>query len=334
MRALFAFIALALLCLSYPSPVGAGGDGVIEGTVTNGSEGGGPVGELEVTLITDPAAAGESTARTNPLGRVRFDGLSTYGEDVYALAVRYQGVDYTVGGIQIDAQNPSRQVEMHVYETTTSAEAVTVLLDHQTVRARPHERRLEVVTYVEVTNGSDRTVVSHNTGDGAGGALCFALPEGAENVEFLGALSQEGVLLDERLSNLNQAIPPGEHELMFAYELSYAGDSFVFRKRLDYPTDKTVFLMSAREAEAESQQLPAAKEVDTAAGAQQILTGEHLPAGTVLEVTLTGLPTGGGTSLSGLLGAAAVILAILLIGAVVVYVRFRRRPVPTSPQER
>ncbi len=331
MRAIFAFIALALLCLSYSSPVGAGGDGVIEGTVINGSEGGGPVGGLEVTLTTDPAAAGESTALTNPLGHVRFDGLSTSGEDVYALAVRYQGVDYTVGGIQIDAQNPSRQVEMHVYETTTSAEAVTVLLDHQTVKARPHERRLEVVTYVKVTNRSDRTLVGHKAGDGAGGALCFALPEGAENVEFLGALSAEGALLDERLSNLNQAIPPGEHELMFAYELSYAGDSFVFRKPLDYPTDRAVFLISAWEAEAVSQQLPATKEVETAAGAHQLLTGEDLPAGTVLEVTLTGLPTGGGTSLGGLLGAAAVILAILVLGAMVVYVRFRRRPASTPP---
>lgn len=328
MRALLAVVAPALLWLLLSITVGADGDGVIEGRVVNGSDGGGPVGDLVVTLSNDPATGRESAVRTNPLGRFRFERLST-SPDVYTLSVRYQGVDYMVGGIQMDVRNPSREVKVHVYETTTSAEAVTVLLDHQTVKVRPDERRLEVVNYIEVVNSGDRTVV----GPGAGETLRFPLPEGAEYVQFLGALSETGALLDGRVSDRYQAIPPGEHELLFAYELPYTDHSFVFRKPLDFHTDKAVFLMSAREAKAESRQMPATKEADTAAGVHQILTGEDLPAGTVLEVTLTGLPASGGTSVSGLLAATAVILAILVLGTMVAYVRLRRRPDPGRASE-
>ncbi len=330
MRALLAVVAPALLWLLLSIPVGADGDGVIEGRVVNGSDGGGPVGDLVVTLSTDdPETAGESAARTNPLGQFRFDRLST-SPDVHTLSVRYQGVDYMAGGIQIDARSPSGQAELRVYEATTSAEAVTVLLDHQTVKVRPDERRLEVVNYIEVANRGDRTVV----GPGAGETLRFPLPEGAENVQFLGALSETGALLDGRVSDRYQAIPPGEHELLIAYELPYTDHSFIFRKPLDFHTEKAVFLISAREVKAESRQLPAMKEADTAAGAYQILSADDLPAGTVLEVTLTGLPASGGTSLSGLLAATAVILAILVLGTMVAYVRLRRRPDPGRASEK
>jgi hypothetical protein len=91
--------------------------------------------------------------------------------------------------------------------------------------------------------------------------------------------------------------------------------------------------MSAREGEAESRQMPILEEVDTAAGAQQILTGEELPAGTVVEVALTGLPMDGGRSLQSILAPAAVISAILGLGAMLAYARSRWRRAPGGPSE-
>lgn len=330
MRALPALFVPALLWALSSSPAAAGKEGVLEGRVVNGSEGGGPVAGLEVTLSSDPATAGQFAAITNSLGEFRFEGLSTSG-DVYAVAVRYQGVDYRLSGIRVDAAIPSPLVDLHVYETTTNAEAVTALLDHQIVRARPDERFLEVVNYVEVANSGDRTVVDGEAGAVQGKTPLLPLPEGAENVQFLGEVSKAGALLDAHLSNLGQAIPPGEHRLLFAYELPYADGSFVFRKPLDFDTERAVFLMSAREGEAESRQMPTLEEVDTAAGAQQILTGEELPAGTVVEVTLTGLPVDGGPSLQSILAPAAVISAILVLGAMVAYARSWRRHAPGWP---
>jgi hypothetical protein len=331
-RALLALVALALLWALIPSPVAADGDGVVEGTVASGSEGNGRVGDLVVTLTADDAStAGESGTRTNPMGKFRFEGLST-SPHVYTLSVRYQGVDYAVGGIQMDARNTFRHVELHVYDTTTSAEEVTVLLDHQIVNVRLGDRRLEVVNYLKVANAGDRTVVGYQAGDA--GPLLPSLPEGADNVQFLGVLSETGHLLDGRHSNLNQAIPPGEHELLFAYEMSYSDNSVIHRKSLDFHTDKSVFLMAAGGVEVESRQMLAVNEADAADGDHQILTANDLPAGTVLEVTLTGLPAGGGLSLAGLLAPTAVIVAILVLGSTVAYFRLRRHLAPGRPSER
>jgi hypothetical protein len=229
MKALPALFVPALLWALSSSPAAAGNEGVLEGRVINGSEGGGPVAGLEVTLSGDPATAGQLAAITNSLGEFRFEGLST-SDDVYALTVRYQGVDYRLSGIRLDSAIPSPLVELHVYETTTSAEAVTTLLDHQIVRAKPDERLLDVVNYVEAANSGDRTVVDGEGGADQGKTPLLPLPEGAENVQFLGEVSNKGALLDAHLSNLGQAIPPGEHRLLFAYELPYADGSFVFRK--------------------------------------------------------------------------------------------------------
>ncbi len=334
MRTLPLLAVLALALASFSSPVGGAAEGVLEGRVINGSQDGGPVGGLEVTLAIDPMAGGELTDLTDRFGQFRFEGLSPSADDAYTLSVRYQGVDYTVGDIRMDVRDAPLQVELHVYETTTSTEAVTVLLDHHIVKASPDKRCLEVVNYIEVANEGDHTVVDAGAGDGTGASLPFTPPAGVENLQFLGTLSDTGALLDGPASNEYQAITPGEHQLLFAYELPYVDHSFVFRKSLDFDTDRAVFLVSAREGEAESRQMPALEEVDTADGAQQILTGEELPAGTVVEVTLTGLPVGDGTSLQSILAPAAVILAILVLGAVVVYARFRRRHVPAWPQER
>ncbi len=320
MRTILVLLVLALVWASPASPVGADGGGVVEGRVINGSQGSSSVADLEVTLMAGSGPAGQLTTRTSPLGQFRFEGLPTSAGDTYAVTVRYQGVDYMAGDIRLSPEGPLAQVTVHVYEVTTSTEAIRVLLDHHIVKVKPEERRLGIVSYLKMANTGDRTVVAS-----PGEAPLFPVPEGAEKLQLVAVSAENEAIPGKSGVTVGQAIPPGEHQLVLAYELPYTGDGLVFRKPLAYPTDKAVLVMSAHEGEAESQQLSAKKEMDSAAGSYQILSGEDLPAGTVLEVTFTGLPAGGGTSLGNVLRPAAVIVAILALGSIVAYLRLRRR---------
>ena len=321
-------LAFALLGALAASQAYADGEGTVEGRVINGTRDGGSVAGLEVTLNAAVGDAAPLVAPTDAEGQFRFEALSAAGDGPYTLAVRYQGVDYTAGGIEISADNPSRQAELTVYETTTSTETVKVLLDHHIVEASPQEHRLNIVNYIQLANAGDRTVVAPQANPGQ--PPLFPLPEAAEKVELLDGSSQHASGGSTGLSL--RSIPPGEHELVLAYELPYEGDSFVFRKPVNYPTEKAVFLLSAHDGRAVSQQLPAVKEVESAAGMYRLLTGENPPVGGVLEVTITDMLTESGNPLVDILRPAAAVLVLLAIGAVVVYVRFRRRRVLPSPQ--
>jgi hypothetical protein len=322
MRTFLVLVALAAAWAFAASEVRSRSEGIIQGTVTNGSWDGAPTGDLQITLLGGSGPSKQSITRTSGLGRFRFDGLSTSVDDVYAVAASYQGVDYSVTGIQPTPGDPVVKVQVRIYETTTSTEALNVRLDHHIVKADPGEQRLEVINFVKVTNRGDRTVVAAEASIGPSERSLLSLPQEAESLLLFGGsagkVPGEGVGLA-----VNQAIPPGEQEILLAYHLPYASGSLLFRKPVEYPTDKAVFLLAADDIEAQSQQLGAIKEIDSAAGPYQLLSGEDLSAGTALEVTLTGLPAGGGSWLGDVLLPGAAILVIVGLGVAVLYVRSR-----------
>ncbi|MBI2914262.1 MAG: carboxypeptidase regulatory-like domain-containing protein [Chloroflexi bacterium] len=311
--------ALALLLAVFPAATGAGGAASVRGKVVNGTSGGGPVAGLEVTLTPRSSQAAPLSSRTNPQGQFDFAGLPG-GREGYTLAVQYQGVSY---GTEFEATGgTSGDLEVYVYDTTTATDALEVLLDHSIVEVKPEQKRVTIVNYIQPLNGSDRTVVASPASGGQGSL--FPLPNSAKSVEVLAGPSDVAVAAGGQ--DLTRAIPPGEHKLVLAYDLPYAGDSLVFHKPLAYPTQRVVLLMSAADGRAESDRLSTVEEVDSATGPYRLLSAEGLPGGTLLEVRLTGLAAAkGGFVRDILLPATPVALFLLVVTAVGVFTWRRRR---------
>lgn len=316
------------------SSPGAETTGIIEGTVVNGSEGGGSLADLEVIVTAwqpDGQEAEEQTTRADSSGAFRFEGLPVSADLLYWVSVRYQDVNYYAANIQLTSDQPQATTQVTVYEPTSSAEAIRVIADHLALQVNKNDRWLEVVTNMTLVNEGDRTYAGQVPAGSASPAqtLRLHLPADARDVEFYQGLRHDTVVIADGTDGVladTQPVLPGEKEITFAYRLPYSSDQYVLRRELTYPTDKVIFALPAG-VQAQSAQLPEMRQVETDTGNYTVISGEDLPAGTALEIVLSGLPQEEDSLLSvgDVLRPAVVVLVILALGVAVGYPFLRRR---------
>jgi hypothetical protein len=326
--------------------------GVIEGTVVTGTaEANGAVSDLEATLViwqhgprTDAssdgsqdaenaegaAAAGTTERRTtltDATGAFRFEGLSTGSDYVYSITANYASVDYWSDGVQLTTDKPVASLELPVYETTTNAGGVQVVLDHLAIQVNKDAQTIQVLNYVKLHNGGDRTLVAEgvNTTTAQPAALQFPLPKEASNITPMEGLTQENLSLTDGGLADNTPFPPGDREVVISYDLPYSAASYVLERNIMYPTDKLAILMPAGSVQIDSPQLPNRNDTEMGGNKFLVTTGENLAVGTPLQLTLSGLPKAGGGIGAGLLQPLVLIAAVLALGGALAYWRLRLR---------
>lgn len=311
--------------------------GIIEGTVTNGSEGGGSVTDLEVVVTVwqpDGQESEEHTTRTDSSGAFRFEGLPVSEDLLYLVSMRYQGVEYYRSDILLTSDQPQASTQVMVYEPTSSAEAIKVVTDHLALEVNENGRWLEVMSNMRFANEGDRTYAGQVGADPAGPAqtLHFSLPAEAMDLELHQGLWPDTIVITDSTDGTDagfadtQPVLPGETEITFAYRLPYSSDEYLLRQELTYFTDKVILALPAG-VEVQSAQLPESTQVETGGRNFTVISGESLPAGIVLEIALSGLPQDEDSLLSSgdIVRPAVVVLVILALGVAVGYPFLRRR---------
>jgi hypothetical protein len=326
--------------------------GVIEGTVVAGTtETNGAVSDLETTLViwkhgpTDAssdssesvesagsaAAAGTTERRTtltDSTGAFRFEGLATGNDYLYTVSVNYAGVDYWSDSVQVQSDSPLAALQLPVYETTTDASAVKVVLDHLAVQVNKDGQTIEVLNYVKLHNGSDRTLVAEgvNTTTTHPAALRLPLPEGATNIAPVDGFSQENLsLTDDGLAD-STPFPPGDREVVVSYDLPYSEASYLLERAVMYPTDKLAVLMPLGDVQIDSAQLPNRNETEMEGNKFLVMTGESLTPATPVQLTLSGLPKADSKGIgTDVLRPLVVIVGVLALGGALAYWRLRPR---------
>jgi hypothetical protein len=345
-------LALALiLAASALGPAQAQDDaqGVIEGTVVTGTaETNGAVSALETTLViwqhgqtaTSPensehseiggSAAGtteQRTTLTDAAGAFRFEGLPTGSDYVYTVAVNYATVDYWSDSIQVQSDSPLATLEVPVYETTTDASAVKVVLDHLAVQLNKGAQTIQVLNYVKLHNGGDRTLVAEgaNTMASHPAALQLPLPKDALNIAPMEGLTQENLSLTDGGLADSTPFPPGDREVVVSYDLPYSSASYLLERTVMYPTDKLAVLMPIGDVQIDSAQLPNRNETEMEGNKYLVMTGENLAAGTPIQLALSGLPKADRGIGAEVLQPFVVIVAVLALAGALAYWRLRRR---------
>jgi hypothetical protein len=326
--------------------------GVIEGTVVTGTAGSdGSVSGLETTLIIwqhgpktgassdgsentesagSAAAAGTTerrTALTDSAGAFRFEGLATGDDYLYTFSVNYAGVDYWSDSVQVQSDSPLASLRLPIYETTTDAGAVKVVLDHLAVQVNEGAQTIEVLNYVKLHNGSDRTLVAEgvNTMSTHSAALYLPLPEGASNIAPMEGLTQENLsLTDDGLAD-STPFPPGDREVVVSYDLPYSEASYLLERAVMYPTDKLAVLMPLGAVQIDSAQLPNRNETEMEGNKFLVMTGENLTASTPVQIALSGLPKADRGIGTEVLQPLVVIVGVLALGGALAYWRLRPR---------
>ena len=212
----------------------------VTGTIVNGTSNSLPAFGLTVTLHRQTANTyEESTTTTDTKGKFRFENIPLDPEALYGVTVRYQGVVY---GTDIDLRPESiPPVTVNIYETSDDQSLLSVssssLLIPQVDKIARDVYALEIVN---VVNSSDRTYVP---GAEPMNLLRFGLPPGAKGLQIDTSLVGADAIQVDRGFAVPANIPPGEHEVMFAYHFGYEGKSVTIDKSYLYGAESARILV-------------------------------------------------------------------------------------------
>lgn len=289
-RIIIIFVALWLI--GWPAAVQAQepSGGEITGQVVNGTEGGGSVAGVEITLITyvDDMISDTTTTTTDGEGNFRFSDV--VGEHAYLVSARYMGVDYYYP-VAFESGAETARVEVGVCDVTDSDEGISVDLAHTMINVA--EDNLKVTAMYSLVNDGDTTYA------GTDGALVFTLPEGAFGFEAPQELIIDYKLLaDNRVAYL-VPFPPGERQLVYAYTLARPDAAeFTLPLKIDYATGSLELMIAGENIEVSLNELAPADPVVNDAGERFIhFQGKDLPRDTVVNIRLSGSTLNAGSRL-------------------------------------
>ena len=296
----------------------------VEGRVVNASNDGGNMGGLVVTLHEVRADGRQELETTaDPDGRFSFEEVVFDSGTAYGVSVVYQDAFY---GIDLDVSKwPPDPVELTVYESSSDDGALAVSSASVLFAgASPETGMVSAMEIVSLVNTGDETYVP---GPGVMDLLRFGLPSGASGLRVETSLVGANHIQVDRGFALVASVPPGSHEVMYAYEFPYSGEETAFERSVRYGAENLRVMTPEDAMDLAADSLGEARTVTIGETRYRLIEATGLAPGTPITVTLSGLPQPGGGP--GLLDevrfeyAAPVSLA-LLMALLVGYALWRR----------
>ncbi|MBI2305039.1 MAG: carboxypeptidase regulatory-like domain-containing protein [Chloroflexi bacterium] len=289
------FIAPLILFLSITTPSWAADPiGSIKGQLVNGTPQGSSVANQEVTLHTysGEQETGTTTAKTDAEGGFQFTDLKTSAQYSYQVTITYQEAEYNSPKVTFDGGENTKPLVMKVYDATDSDSALKVVFSH--VIVFPQKGNLSVAEYYTFMNQGDKTYVGRQviTPDNKKETLRLPVPKNIRQVQYEAGLMECCVVPSPGLLSYAMGVEPGPTEVLFSYLVPASSGQALIARSLEYPTDRFEVLIQGEEMTADSPQLTNQGVVNIEGTRFSRLTGENLPKGAQMSVSISGVPGG------------------------------------------
>jgi hypothetical protein len=185
-----------------------------------------------------------ATSTTDAHGTFSFNNLATDKTINYAVYIRYQGAQYVSDLITLDSK-PVQQVNLTVYQATTSTANVAIV-DATVLLSEPdmHKGTFSVSEIFAFKNLDTHSFVgSLDASKGKPNALLFSLPHGARNIALSKGFDGYKEIQVERGFASDAALPPGDSEFSFTFDVPYSSSVYDFSYVAMYPTVSLSFLI-------------------------------------------------------------------------------------------
>src|SRR6266700_7769794 len=250
MQAIATSTLVAIACITYfifSSPSAhAAGPGRIFGQLLDGTKKNAPVARQSVTLqmAQSNTATDLASVTTDARGSYAFGNLSTAKTISYALYIRYQGAQYNSALITLNTK-PVQQVNLTVYQATTSTANMAIV--RATVLLHKPDAKKGIIPVSELVifrNLDLRTYVgSLDASHGKPNALRFSLPHTARNASLGKGFDGYKAIQVDRGFATDAAVPPGDSQFAFTFDVPYTTSSYDFDYTVVYPTVQLDFLL-------------------------------------------------------------------------------------------
>ena len=259
---------------------------IVEGQVTNGTAGGGSVAGITVTFHQESETVHEHTESvTDEEGRFQFDEIAYDPTVVFGVSVSYQGGLY---GIDLDlSAGPPAPAAIVVYDAIESVDVISV--QSASLLIEGYDKPTQMISALEIVvlvNTSDRAYVP---GTEPMNMVRFGLPPETRGLRVDTALSGWEIIQVDLGFALMATIPPGSHDVMFAYEFPYSGTKTTIDRSYPHGAQSLRVLapMDAMELSSEEPGKPEA--VPIGENLYLLLEASDLPRGAQVSVDLEGL---------------------------------------------
>jgi len=230
----------------------AEGNGVIRGTVVQGTPGGTEAGGAVVTLESfvdfQPLAVYSTTVGVD--GAFEFTGLAvdpdtTNPSMVYLASVTQDGVRYSSPITTLTTEQPEAEADVTVFGVTDDPSSLVLDRVHWIIDSQPGA--LVVLQVLEVGNTGDRTFVGETVSDvDEPVTVAFHVPADAVEISFEnGALGERFIQVGDLIYDTTPVVPgSGTRQIIMQYALPFDGDSVSLEQTFEYPVS-TVNLLVA-----------------------------------------------------------------------------------------
>ena len=291
-RAVGLLVLSALVGWAWPAPatLAQSPSLVVEGQLSNATAEGASVSDVTVVLHRESAVAHDDLeTTTDDQGRFRFDGITFDPDTGYGVMVTYQGALY---GVDLDLSEGSPPpVSLTVYDAVDSDDVLSVSL--ASVLFAGADQPTQTVSVLEIVQLVNRTDGTYVPGPDPDALLHFSLPLEARAVRVETALPGDEVVQDSEGFTLQTSVPPGEHEVLFAYDVPYTGDSFLFTKAFRYGAEHLRVLAPGEVVTVSGPQMSGPDTVTIGERQYQLLEANDVPQGGSISLRLSGLPQTG-----------------------------------------
>ena len=329
-----AVVALLVVAAAGAAAAQDGSTVAVEGTVLDGTSGGHVGPGLPVFLVSSAGPQYELRTVTDEAGTFRFDSPPPPPGERLGVSLQYKGAVY--GEIVGIVNGLTLPVAITVYDSSNDELLIEAssasLLFARVDRATQTLWALEIVKLV---NDSDLTYIP---GSGPMDLLRFGLPPSADNLTVDTGLIGADVLQVDRGFAVVAAVPPGEHEVMYAYSFPYDGAELDLTKSLLYGAAGLRILVPEEVGGLSGQ--GEIERVMIGERPYSVLTGADLPRGAKVPYRLVSLPqaTIGDRALQGLDWVrpeyAAIVGLGLVMASLIAYALVRRTPAGSSERLR
>lgn len=330
-------LAVVILLLVVATGAAAAQDGstvTIEGVVLDGTAGDHVGSGLPVFLVSSAGPEHEMQTVTDDEGGFRFESPPPPSGERLGVSLQYQGAVY--GEIVQIVQGLTLPMTITVYDSSSDeklleASSASLLF----ARVDKATQTLWALEIVKLVNDSDLTYIP---GSGPMQLLRFGLPPDADDLTVDTALIGADVLQVDRGFAVMAPVPPGEHEVMYAYSIPYDGTELELTKSLPYGAGGLRILVPE-----EVGGLSGAGEIERVVIGDRpyrLLTGTDMPRGAKVPYRVVSLPQAsiGDRALQGLawirLEYAAVVGLGLVMASLIAYALVRRTPAESSERLR
>ena len=228
------------------------GEGVIRGTVQQGTPGADVPDDTMVTLeaFVDFQPMSTFTTTVDADGGFEFTGLTLDPNSadpamVYLASVSSQGIRYSSPIVSLTADAPAADTSVMIYEVTDDPSGLTLDRVHWIVDSQPGA--LIVLQVLEVGNGSDRTYVGESVeGIAEPVTVAFGVPQDAVELSFEnGALGQRFRQVGDLVYDTTPVVPgPGTRQIVMQYAVPFDGDQTTLEQQFEYPVSRLNLLVA------------------------------------------------------------------------------------------